>query len=62
MAGHMGAARVTVKRLEVVGADAERNVLLVKGSIPGPTGGLLMVRKVAESLALAARLEQEQAQ
>src|SRR5579871_6310511 len=62
MAGHMGASRVTVKRLEVIAADVERNVLLVKGSIPGPTGGLLMVRKVAESLALAARLEQEQAQ
>jgi len=62
MAGHMGHSRATVKRLEVVVADPERNVLLVKGSIPGPTGGLLMVRKVAESLALAARLEQEQAQ
>ncbi len=62
MAGHMGASRVTVKRLEVVAADAERNVLLIRGSIPGPTGGLVMVRKVAESLALAARLEQEQAQ
>jgi large subunit ribosomal protein L3 len=61
MAGHMGASRITVKRLEVVVADAERNVLLVKGSIPGPTGGMLMIRKVAESLALAQRLEQEQA-
>lgn len=61
MAGHMGAERVTVKRLEVVAADAERGVLLVKGSIPGPTGGMLMIRKVAESLALALRLEQEQA-
>ena len=60
MAGHMGSERVTVKRLEVVVADAERNLLLVKGSIPGPTGGLLMIRKVAESLALAQRLEQEQ--
>ena len=61
MAGHMGSSRITVKRLEVVAADAERNVLLVKGSIPGPTGGMLMIRKVAESLALAKRLEQEQA-
>jgi large subunit ribosomal protein L3 len=60
MAGHMGAERVTVKRLEVIAADAERGVLLVKGSVPGPTGGMLMIRKVAESLALALRLEQEQ--
>ncbi len=59
MAGHMGAERVTVKRLEVVAADAERNLLLVRGSVPGPTGGLLMIRKVAESLALAERLEKE---
>lgn len=59
MAGHMGAERVTVKRLEVVAADVERNLLLVRGSIPGPTGGMVMIRKVAESLALAMRLEQE---
>ncbi len=60
MAGHMGAERVTVKALEVVATDAERNLLLVKGSIPGPTGGLVMVRKVASSLALAERLQQQQ--
>ena len=59
MAGHMGAERVTVKRLEVVAADAERNVLLVRGSVPGPTGGLLMIRKVAESIELAERLQQQ---
>jgi large subunit ribosomal protein L3 len=62
MAGHMGSSRVTVKRLEVVAADAERNVLLVKGSIPGPTGGMLMIRKVAESITLAERLQQQQQQ
>ncbi len=62
MAGHMGAERVTVKALEVVAADAERNLLLVKGSIPGPTGGLVLVRKVASSLALAERLQQQQQQ
>jgi large subunit ribosomal protein L3 len=60
MAGHMGAERVTVKALEVVAADAERGLLLVKGSIPGPTGGLLLVRKVASSIALAERLQQQQ--
>jgi 50S ribosomal protein uL3 len=60
MAGHMGATRITVQALEVVAADAERNVILVKGSIPGPTGGLVMVRKVASSFVLAERLQQQQ--
>ncbi len=45
MAGHMGAERVTVKKLRVVRTDAERNLLLVKGAVPGPRGGLLLVRK-----------------
>jgi large subunit ribosomal protein L3 len=62
MAGHMGHERVTMKRLEVVATDAERSLLLVKGSIPGPTGGLVMIRKVAESIALAERLAQQQQQ
>lgn len=45
MAGQMGNVRVTVKRLQIVQADAERNLLLVKGSVPGANGGLLMIRK-----------------
>jgi large subunit ribosomal protein L3 len=45
MAGHMGNERVTVKRLEVIQADPERNLLVVKGSVPGANGGLLMIRK-----------------
>ena len=44
MAGHMGDERVTVLNLEVVDADPDRNLLLVRGAIPGPTGGLVMVR------------------
>jgi len=43
MAGHMGDERVTVKRLEVFRVDAQRNLLLVKGAVPGATGGLLTV-------------------
>lgn len=46
MAGHMGAARVSVKNLEVVGLDKTKNLLIVKGAIPGPTGGLIMVTKL----------------
>jgi large subunit ribosomal protein L3 len=48
MAGHMGNERVTVKKLQVIQADPERNLLLVKGSIPGANGGLLMIRKQAK--------------
>jgi large subunit ribosomal protein L3 len=45
MAGHMGNARVTVQNLEVVRVDVERNLLLVKGSVPGPNKGLVLIRK-----------------
>lgn len=45
MAGRMGNARVTAKKLEVIQADPERNLLVVKGSVPGANGGLLMIRK-----------------
>ncbi len=44
MAGRMGHDRVTVLNLEVVRVDAERNLILVKGAIPGPNGGLVIVR------------------
>jgi large subunit ribosomal protein L3 len=55
MAGRMGNDRVTIKELEIVQSDAERNLLLVKGSVPGPNGGLVMIRKGAQQAALAAR-------
>jgi large subunit ribosomal protein L3 len=55
MAGRMGNDRVTIKALEIIQADPERNLLLVKGSVPGPNGGLVMIRKGAEQLAVAAR-------
>ena len=45
MAGHMGNERVTVKKLEVVKADPERNLLLVKGAVPGARNGLLIIKK-----------------
>ena len=47
MAGHMGNARVTVRNLEVVVADPERNLLMVKGSVPGARNSLVAIRKVA---------------
>jgi large subunit ribosomal protein L3 len=45
MAGHMGNERVTVKRLKVISADADRNLLLVRGTVPGARNGLLEIRK-----------------
>ncbi|MGD9495925.1 MAG: 50S ribosomal protein L3 [Armatimonadota bacterium] len=42
--GHMGAERCTTKGLRVVKVDPERNVLLIRGSVPGPRGGLLEIR------------------
>jgi large subunit ribosomal protein L3 len=45
MAGRMGADQVTVKKLTVVRVDAERNLILVKGAVPGARNGLLLVQK-----------------
>jgi len=45
MAGHMGSRRVTVKRIEVVKADPDRNLLLVRGAVPGAKNGLVEIRK-----------------
>jgi len=46
MAGHMGNRRVTERNLEVIQADPESNLLLVKGAVPGANGGLLIIEKV----------------
>ena len=45
MAGHMGDERVTIKKVRVVRTDPDRNLLLVKGSLPGARGGLITVKK-----------------
>lgn len=42
--GHLGAERVTVTNLEIIRVDGERNLLAVKGAIPGPKGGLVLVK------------------
>ncbi len=46
MAGHMGDQRVTVKGLQVVKADPDRNLLLLRGAVPGARNGLLEIRKI----------------
>jgi large subunit ribosomal protein L3 len=48
MSGHLGAARRTAQNLEVVRVDAERQLLLVKGAVPGPRGGDVIVRPAAK--------------
>ena len=53
MAGHLGAARATVLRLEVVRVDPERNLLLVKGAVPGHRHAVVLVRDSARSGVLA---------
>ncbi len=45
LAGHMGHEQVTIQNLEVIKIDTERNVLLVKGAVPGPKKGLLTIKK-----------------
>jgi large subunit ribosomal protein L3 len=51
MAGRMGGERVTVQSLELVGVDAERNLLLIRGAVPGPNGSLLVVRDAVKARA-----------
>ena len=61
MAGHLGAERVTTQSLEVVTADAERGLLMIKGAVPGSAGGWVLVkdavkRKAPEGLPFPAAL------
>jgi large subunit ribosomal protein L3 len=55
MAGHMGAARVTVRNLQVVEVDKDRDLMLVKGGVPGANGGYVMVRKAVMTAAMKKR-------
>jgi large subunit ribosomal protein L3 len=50
MAGQMGNDRVTILNLEVVEADPERGLLLLRGAVPGPRGGLVMVRNSVKAV------------
>ena len=49
MAGHMGAKQITVQNLEVVRVDAENNLILVKGAVPGPKKALVTVKSTVKS-------------
>ena len=50
MSGHMGDERVTTQNLEVIRIDLERNLILVKGAVPGATGGTVMIRPSVKSV------------
>ena len=50
MPGHMGCVQTTVQNLEIVSVDAENNLLLVKGSVPGPKKSLVTIRETVKSL------------
>ena len=49
MAGHMGAKQITVQNLEVIRVDAENNLILVKGAVPGPKKALVTVKSTVKS-------------
>ncbi len=49
MAGHMGAERVTTQNLEIVRVDADSNLILVKGALPGATGGQLIIKPAVKA-------------
>jgi len=49
MAGHMGSEQCTIQSLEVVSVDVERNLLLVKGSVPGATGTTVIVNSAVKA-------------
>ena len=55
MAGRMGGEQVTTLNLEVVSADAEKGVVLVRGAVPGPNGGVVIVRNAVKSTKKAAK-------
>ena len=50
MAGQLGSERVTTLNLEVFSSDAERNLLLVKGAVPGPRGGVVLIREAVKGV------------
>lgn len=49
MAGHLGCERVTVQSLDIVRVDVERNLLLIKGAVPGATNGDVIVKPAVKA-------------
>ncbi len=61
MGGHMGADRRTAKNIKIVRIDEERNLLFLRGSIPGPTGGFLQIQSAKTAGRVKVRTPQKQA-
>ena len=47
--GHMGVQKITIQNLEIIKVDMDKNVLLVKGSVPGPKGAILKIKSSVKS-------------
>jgi large subunit ribosomal protein L3 len=62
MAGHMGVQRRTIENLEVVRVDAERNLLLIRGAVPGAAGGQVIVRPSIKAAGKAVKMARRAAQ
>jgi large subunit ribosomal protein L3 len=54
MAGRMGTVRKTVQNLTVHAVDAEKNLILIKGAVPGPNGGLVLIRNAVKKMEVQA--------
>ena len=50
MPGHRGAKRITIQNLEIVRVDAENNLILVKGSVPGPKKSLVTIKESVKAI------------
>lgn len=57
MAGRMGNERVTTQNLTIHAVDAEKGLLLIKGAVPGPNGGLVLVRTAAKGLEVMSTID-----
>jgi large subunit ribosomal protein L3 len=49
MGGHMGDEKVTVQNLEILRVDTERNLVAIKGAVPGPRNGIVLIRKARKA-------------
>ena len=49
MPGHMGSKKITIQNLEIVRVDAEKNLLLVKGAVPGPKKSLVTIKETVKA-------------
>ena len=51
LAGHLGDEKVTIQNLDIIKIDAEKNIIAIKGAIPGPKGGLVIIKNSVKAKA-----------